>query len=143
LARSSSRRFVVKGGAARLVRVRNSPMPCADEYVGVVGAELDIRRATAADADTAADFAVAKRTEYERYSPVLWRRAADDRAQHQPFLTHCIESTDFASFAAEHNAEVVGVIIANRKGGPRPFADAPEPAWVVDDFFFAGATCWS
>lgn len=107
-----------------------------------MASELRIRPASLADADTAADFAVVKRAEYERYSPVFWRRAADARAKHQPFLAHCIRSTGFASFAAERDAEVLGVIIANTRGGPPPFAGDAAASWFVDDFFVADASLW-
>ena len=105
-----------------------------------------IRPARPDDAETAAAFADVKRAEYARYSPVFWRPAADARAKHQPFLRFCIQSDQFAAFAAETDAEtgraVVGVALANRHGAPAPFRADPEPTWFVDDFFVADSALW-
>lgn len=105
-------------------------------------ADFAVRVARPDDADIAADFAATKRAEYEEYSPVFWRRAADDREKHQPFLRQCIESDDYSAFAAERGDEIVGVILANRRGAPPPFHADREPTWFVDDFYVAEPGLW-
>lgn len=105
-------------------------------------ADLSVRAARPGDADIAADFAETRRAEYERYSPIFWRRAADARERHAPFLRSCLESADYAAFAAVRGAAVVGVILAHRHGAPPPFRDDPEPMWFVDDFYLAPTERW-
>lgn len=101
-----------------------------------------VRVARPDDADAAADFAATKRAEYEEYSPIFWRRAADGRAKHQPFLRQCIESDDYSAFAAERGDAIVGVILASRRGAPPPFHADREQTWFVDDFYVAEPELW-
>lgn len=105
-------------------------------------AEFVVRVARPDDADIAADFAVTKRAEYEKYSPIFWRCAAGGREKHQPFLTQCIESDDYSAFTAERGDEIVGMILANRRGTPPPFHADREPTWFVDDFYVAEPELW-
>jgi hypothetical protein len=95
-----------------------------------------IEPATPDDAPAAAALAALKRTEYERYSPVFWRVAADARERHEPFLRFCLESGDFTSVAAREDGELAGIAIAHHRVGPPPLST--EAAWLVDDFFVAG-----
>ncbi|HVC88629.1 MAG TPA: GNAT family N-acetyltransferase [Gaiellaceae bacterium] len=104
--------------------------------------ETSIRTARADDAAAAADFAVAKRAEYEAYSPVFWRPAPTARAKHEPFLRFCIESGDFAALAAERDGTTAGIALANRRGAPPPFHADREATWFVDDFFVASPDLW-
>ncbi len=105
-------------------------------------AEILVRVARAADADSAADLAVARRAEYEHYSPIFWRPAEDARERHQPFLRRCIASDDYAAFAAERAGEVVGVILGKRGAAPAPFHADPESTCFVDDFYVARPALW-
>jgi predicted N-acetyltransferase YhbS len=107
-----------------------------------MGAELVIRMAQPADADLAADLAAMKRAEYERYSPIFWRRAANGRERHLPFLRQCIASDTYSAFIAERGGVVVGVILASHRGAPPPFHADPEPTWFVDDFYLAPSERW-
>ncbi len=103
-----------------------------------------MRLARPADADFAANFAEIKRAEYAGFSPIFWRPAADARAKHLPFLSHCLQSDDYAAFTAvtEDTGDTLGVILANRHGAPPPFRDDPEPTWFVDDFYLAPTERW-
>lgn len=105
-------------------------------------ATLVVRVGRPDDADIAADFAAEKRAEYEEYSPVFWRRAADGREKHQPFLRQCIGSNDYAAFTAERGNAIGGVILGNRRGAPPPFHTDSEPTWFVDDFYVARPELW-
>jgi hypothetical protein len=98
-----------------------------------------VERATANDAPAAARLAELKRAEYERYSPVFWRPAADARARHEPFLRSCLVSSEFTSYAARDDGELRGIAIAHHRVGPPPLTT--EDAWLVDDFLVA-AEAW-
>jgi hypothetical protein len=104
---------------------------------------LDVVRATTDDATAAANLAVAKRAEYERFSPVFWRVAANARELHEPFLAFCIADPGFTSLAVRHaDGPLAGIAIASHRVGPPPFNDDSEPSWLVDDFFVRSADEW-
>lgn len=104
--------------------------------------DLIVRPARPDDAEPAAAWAEAKRTEYARYSPVFWRPAADARAKHHPFLRSCIQDDAFAAYAAVAGGALVGVTLANRRGAPAPFRAEQALTWFVDDFYVADAALW-
>jgi hypothetical protein len=91
----------------------------------------EIRVAITADVPSIAKILAAKRAEYERYSPVFWRRADDARAAHEPFLRFLVEQdgpvvlvADSEDHAGGGDAGVEGVVTG--------LARAED--WVVDDF---------
>jgi hypothetical protein len=92
-----------------------------------------VERATPDDAPDAARLADLKRAEYERYSPVFWRPAADAVDRHEPFLRFCLGSGEFTAYAARGNGRLLGVAIAHHRVGPPPLTT--DEAWLVDDFF--------
>ncbi|HET9110360.1 MAG TPA: hypothetical protein VFN78_06015 [Ktedonobacterales bacterium] len=102
-----------------------------------------VRAAREDDADITACLAATKRAEYEVYSPVFWRRAADDRGRHLPFLRSCLRDPMYLSFTAESGGEPLGIILGKRGAAPPPFQRDPEPTCFVDDFFVARPSLWA
>jgi GNAT superfamily N-acetyltransferase len=103
-----------------------------------------IERATPDDAAEAAAMAAAKRAEYERYSPVFWRVAADAEAIHAPFLARCIAGEEFfTGLAARSGGELVGIALTAHELLPPPLSADPVPSWLTDDFFVRDASLWA
>lgn len=102
-----------------------------------------IEGATPGDAAAAAALAAAKRTEYERYSPLFWRVAEDAQAIHEPFLAKCIaDDAFFTSLAARSGARLDGIALTAHKLFPPPLASDPVESWLTDDFFVAQPDLW-
>jgi hypothetical protein len=95
-----------------------------------------IERATPRDAPAAARLAAGKRAEYERYSPVFWRVAADAVEKHEPFLRFCLGSDEFTAFAARSGGDLLGIAVAQHRVAPPPLTT--DAAWLLDDFFVTG-----
>ena len=87
-----------------------------------------IRPVSADDAAWMADLLARRRVEHERWSPVFWRRAADARAVHEPFLVALIASDSIVALRDDH-----GFVIADRDR---------EGRCVVDDFAVDDADGW-
>lgn len=109
----------------------------------VKGRSVTIRAGRPEDTDRLADFAESRRAQYEAYSPVFWRPAADARAKHQPFLAACLGDDQYTSrTAVSTDREVLGGAIANHRITMPPFADDPERSWFIDDFYVASPEYW-
>lgn len=110
---------------------------------GIVrGVGFAIVAASVDDAHEAAVLADAKRAEYERYSPVFWRRAVNALELHEPWLANCLSDDGYTSFAARSVEALVGIAMAAHRVFPPPFRSDPEPSWLVDDFFVTSPADW-
>ena len=95
-------------------------------------ATVELRPSTSDDAELAADWAEAKRHQYQSYAPVFWKPAVDARIRHRPFLEACLRSPDFTSFSAASDREALGLVLA-------PLL---PPGWLIDDFYVARPALW-
>lgn len=101
---------------------------------------IAVRPSTTVDAEFAEGWADAKRVEYEAYSPVFWRPAADARIRHRPFLEACLDSSGYTSLTALIQEQPVGVVLASHRVSAPLLEDAP--GWLIDDFYVASPDLW-
>jgi GrpB-like predicted nucleotidyltransferase (UPF0157 family) len=101
-------------------------------------ATVELRPSTPDDAELAADWAEAKRHQYQSYAPVFWKPAVDAHIRHRPFLEACLRSPDFTSFSAANDHEALGLVLASHQ------VSAPllPPGWLIDDFYVARPELW-
>jgi hypothetical protein len=101
----------------------------------------DLRPATTDDAPAIATLLEAQRAEYEHYSPVFWRPAAQARAAHEPFLRMLIEQDGPVAFVTD----------GDDNKGSADGAAGPDGAivalprtddWLVDDFTVRRPELW-
>lgn len=100
-----------------------------------------IRKASIADVPAMVDLSEQKRIEYESYQPVFWRKAANSREKHLPWIERLVTRDDVIALVHEQDGEVDGFIIADFVPAP-PVYDVSGPTCRVDDFTVANHKGW-
>lgn len=92
-----------------------------------------LRAASSEDVDEIARLLDAKRREYETYSPVFWRPAADAITKHKLFLEALITQGGPITLVQPGDDGLDGVIVALRRSDD----------WLVDDFAVRSPERWT
>jgi GNAT superfamily N-acetyltransferase len=101
-----------------------------------------IREARAADVPAMVELAEQKRLELQNYQPVFWRKAANSRARHTPWIQRLVSREDVITLVHEEDGTIDGFIIADFVPAP-PVYDVPGPTTRVDDFCVAQSKDWA
>jgi GNAT superfamily N-acetyltransferase len=101
-----------------------------------------IREAQASDVPAMVELSEQKRLELQNYQPVFWRKAANSRAKHTPWIERLVSREDVITLVHEENGAVDGFIIADFVPAP-PVYDVPGPTTRVDDFCVAQSKDWA
>lgn len=99
------------------------------------------RTAQLADVPAIAELAEQKRLEYQRYQPVFWRKAANSRERHIPWIEELVKRDDVITLVHERDGIIDGFIIADFVPAP-PVYDVAGPTCRVDDFTVAESQNW-
>lgn len=100
------------------------------------------RTAQLADVPAIAELAEQKRLEYQRYQPVFWRKAANSRERHIPWIEELVKRDDVITLVHEERDGIIdGFIIADFVPAP-PVYDVAGPTCRVDDFTVAESQNW-
>jgi GNAT superfamily N-acetyltransferase len=100
-----------------------------------------IRRAVPDDAAAIVDLAERRRVEYQGYQPVFWRKAADSRERHLPYIARLLGSAEAIALVHEGGEALAGFVIATLMTAP-PVYDPGGPVCLIDDFAVAAAAAW-
>ncbi len=99
---------------------------------------MSIRQATVRDVPQMVDLSEQKRTQYQTFQPLFWRKAHDSRAQQIPFFENQLTHEDIVALVHvalvhEEAGQLDGFVIASLRGGREcsidDFALADEGAW--------------
>jgi len=100
-----------------------------------------IRRSITDDVPQMAALSEMKRTEYELYAPVFWRKAEDAAIKHTPYLAAQIGRENTICLVAEQADVIIGFVIANITAAP-PVYDPGSLVCYVDDFTVRDSSDW-
>jgi hypothetical protein len=100
-----------------------------------------VRPATHEDVPAILDLAEARRDEYQRYQPTFWRKAADSREQHEPFLRRLIDDQSIIARVHESGGTIDAFAIAALIPAP-PVYDPGGPVCLIDDFATVNPAGW-
>jgi len=103
---------------------------------------MSIRPATLDDVPSMIVLADIKRTEYERFAPTFWRKAADGAEQQAAYFTSLLQRPEVIALVYEEVDGLVGFVIATITQAP-PVYDPGGPVCVIDDFTVATANDWA
>lgn len=103
---------------------------------------MTIREAREDDVPQMVMLSAAKRTEYEAYQPLFWRKASDAEEQQKPFFRSLLTRENVIALVAERGDAVQGFIIATLVGSP-PVYDPGGLTCLVDDFTVAAPDLWT
>lgn len=94
---------------------------------------MNIRRATSADLPVMVDLSEQKRSQYETFQPLFWRKANDARERQLPFFEAQLQNEHLVMLVYESAGRIDGFIIANLRSGRK---------CDIDDFVVADAETW-
>ncbi len=94
---------------------------------------MSIRNATVADVPHMVDLSEKKRTQYQDFQPLFWRKAADSRERQLPFFEDQLTNDDIVALVHEEAGEIDGFLIASLRGGQE---------CTIDDFALADEDNW-
>lgn len=94
---------------------------------------MNIRRAASADLSAMVDLSEQKRTQYESFQPLFWRKAKDARERQLPFFAAQLQNEHLVMLVNESAGQIDGFIIANLRSGRK---------CDVDDFVVADVNAW-
>lgn len=100
-----------------------------------------IRKATQQDVPTMVELAEQRRIQYQQYQPTFWRKAADSREKHTPFLSKLVQDERVVALVSERNGVVDGFLIATLVPAP-PVYDTGGMTCSIDDFWVADGLDW-
>ena len=100
-----------------------------------------IREAAAGDVEAMVALSEAKRSAYEQFQPVFWRKAADSAERQTAFFQFLIQQPKIIALVAEEDDVVAGFLIAAVKEAP-PVYDPGGLTCLVDDFVVRDADRW-
>ena len=100
-----------------------------------------IRKATQEDVPAMVELAEQRRVQYQQYQPTFWRKAADSREKHTPFLSKLVQDERVVALVSERNGVIDGFLIATLVPAP-PVYDPGGKTCNIDDFCVAGDSDW-
>lgn len=102
---------------------------------------LTIRKATQDDVPIMVELAEQRRVQYQHYQPRFWRKAADSREKHAPFLCKLVQDEHVVVLVSESSGTVNGFLIATLVPAP-PVYDTGGMTCSIDDFWVADGLGW-
>ena len=85
-----------------------------------------IRNAEVADVRRIVEFSEQKRTEYEEYQPIFWRKAHDSASAQKPYFEHLLTLDGIIALVYECEGTIQGFVIANLQTAPPVYGEV----WV-------------
>src|ERR1700676_5053020 len=98
-----------------------------------------VRKASHDDVACMVELAAQKRTEYQSYQPVFWRRAADAKAKHKRFFEYLMGRDNVIMLVHDDGGTIDGFVIASLVPAP-PVYDPGGATCLIDDFTVAKST---
>ena len=102
---------------------------------------MGIRMAVAADVPRMVELSEQKRTEYERYQPVFWRKADGAGEKQVPFFVAQLTKPNAIALVQEELGKINGFVIAVLVESP-PVYDPGGLTCLIDDFTVARKADW-
>jgi hypothetical protein len=103
---------------------------------------MGIRKAKSDDVARMVEMAALKRAEYEAYSPVFWRPAAQAMESQRVFFEKLVVDADWICLVHDAEGLVDGFLIARVVTAP-PVYDPGGKVCIIDDFTVANPSLWS
>lgn len=103
---------------------------------------MSIRPAAPADLPAIIALSEEKRTQYEPYQPVFWKKAADSAEKHMAFLPAQMARENVITLVHEVDGRIDGFIIGTIVPSPPVYAPG-GPTCAVDDYWVAGGADWN
>lgn len=100
-----------------------------------------IRKAGLADVPRMVDLSEQKRTQYQSYQPIFWRKAAGSREQQIPHFERVVGSDRVIALVHERAGSIDGFVIATLVEAP-PVYDPGGLTCLIDDFTVADPQEW-
>jgi GNAT superfamily N-acetyltransferase len=103
---------------------------------------MGIRKATSNDVPRMLELAAVKRSEYEAYSPVFWRPAANAKESQRAFFEKLVDDAGWICLVQDADGLVDGFVMARVVPAP-PVYDPGGKACVIDDFAVSSPSLWA
>lgn len=103
--------------------------------------DYTIRNAQVSDVPALVELSEQKRTQYQQYQPVFWRKAEDSRQKQQAYFTHLLSKERTFVIVAERDGAISGFIIAGLVAAP-PVYDPQGLVCSIDDYCLASEQEW-
>ena len=100
-----------------------------------------IRKAQLADVPQLVELSENRRSAYEKYQPIFWRKAEDSHKIQSPYFEQLIAKQGVIALVHENNREIDGFVIAAVVSAP-PVYDPGGLACVIDGFCVAEEDQW-
>lgn len=100
-----------------------------------------IRLATAADVPAMVRLSDRKRTEYQSYQPVFWRRAPDANERQAPFFEHLLTRENVIALVHQSGGATDGFLVATMVNSPPVYAPGGLTC-TIDDYCVADSAAW-
>lgn len=100
-----------------------------------------IRKATLEDVSAMVELAEQRRIQYQQYQPTFWRKAADSREKHTPFLSKLVQDERVVALVSERQGIVDGFLIATLVPAPLVY-DTGGMTCSIDDFWVRDGLDW-
>lgn len=100
-----------------------------------------IRQATTHDMDAMVALGEQKRTRYEQFQPVFWRKAPDSAAKAGAFLAAQLTRDNVIALVHQRDGAVDGFVVAALVPSPPVYAPG-GPTLAIDDFWVDGGADW-
>lgn len=94
--------------------------------------EIPVRKALVSDLPAMVDLSERKRTQYESYQPLFWRKAGDSRERQLAFFEHLLARENIIALVHDGSGVVDGFVIATL--APSPPVYAAGLSCVIDDY---------
>jgi len=100
-----------------------------------------IREATRADVPRMVELSAAKRSQYEGFEPVFWRKAEKADEKQAAFFEAQLDKKNITTFVFDRDGILDGFLVAAVIPAP-PVYDPGGPTCVIDDFCVADPGLW-
>ena len=100
-----------------------------------------IRNAGVADVRRMVEFSEKKRTEYEEYQPIFWRKAHDSASAQKSYFEHLLTLDGTIALVYECEGTIQGFVIANLQTAP-PVYDPGGLTCNIDDSVVEHCSLW-
>lgn len=94
--------------------------------------DVQIRPAQADDVPAMVALSEAKRTQYEAYQPLFWRKAPDSAEKQSPFVAATIQRENVIALVQERAGEVIGFVIGTLVNSPPVYSAGLT--CLIDDY---------
>ncbi len=102
---------------------------------------MDVRKAEPKDIKAAVELVEQSRRQFQKFQPILWRKAAKSAAATETFFAKLVAEPDTLFLVAVEGSRHQGFLIARKFPSP-PAYDPGGDTWLVDDFCVAEPHLW-